>query len=85
MNTITESHKVVDICAVIRDGTSIENALKEARSDAISHHQMTGVPLVEWRDGKVVHVDPFTGEEVDPNDPAVIAKQRPVPYYLHAL
>jgi len=75
----------VDICEVMRDGTAIEEAMQEAGRQAIIHHQMTGVPLVYWRDGKVVHVDPFTKEVVDPKDPAVIAKQRPVPYYLHAL
>ena len=75
----------VDINEIFRIGTPILEAMQEAGRQAVIHHQMTGVPLVYWRDGKVVHVDPFTKEVVDPNDPAVIAKQRPVPYYLHGL
>lgn len=75
----------VDVCEMLRQGTQLDTAFAEVGRQAVIHHQMTGVPLVEWRDGKVVHVDPFTGEEVDPNDPAVQAKIRPVPYYLHAL
>ena len=72
----------VDIGEMFRLGTPIIEAFEEAARDAVVQHQMTGVPLVYWRDGKVIHVDPFTGAEVDPNDPAVLAKIRPMPYAL---
>lgn len=82
---IQKKKREVDICAMMRDGTTIKEAFEQAHQDAVLQHQKTRVPLVYWRDGKVVHVDPFTGEDVDPNDPEVIAKIRPIPYYLHAL
>ena len=75
----------VDIDEIFRQGTPIIEALEEAAQDAIVHHQMTRNPLVYWRDGRVVHVDPFTGAEVDPNDPEILARIRPIPFHLHGL
>ncbi len=77
----------VDICEMFQDGTAIDEAIEEAGRQAVLHHQMTGVPLVYWQDGKVVHIDPFTGQVVDPpkDDLETKSKYRPVPYYLHAL
>ena len=37
-------------------------ALREAVWDVIQDHKRTGLPLVFWRDGKVVHVPPEEAE-----------------------
>jgi hypothetical protein len=37
-------------------------ALREAVWDVIQDHKRHGVPLVWWRDGKVVHVPPEEAE-----------------------
>ena len=37
-------------------------AMREAAWDVIQEHKRTGVPLVQWRDGKVVHVPPEEAE-----------------------
>ena len=82
---VENNSATVDIAEQFRLVTPIIEALEEAGQDAIIHHQMTRNPLVYWRDGKVVHVDPFTGAEVDPNDPEILARIRPIPFHLHAL
>lgn len=51
-----------DIAAIIRDGRAIDRAIVAARRDVILHHRRMGAPLVIWRDGKVVEVDPETAE-----------------------
>ena len=37
-------------------------AIAESDRNVILRHRAAGVPLVLWRDGKVVHVDPNTVE-----------------------
>jgi hypothetical protein len=37
-------------------------AMREAVWDVIQEHKRTGLPLVIWRDGKVVHVPPEQAE-----------------------
>jgi len=68
----------IDICEAFRLHKPIVDALQQVPRLAVRHHQMTGIPLVEWRDGKVVHTDPFTGEIVPPPDPA--KEFTPLPY-----
>lgn len=46
----------VDIEAIIRDGTPIEQAMADARRDALLDHKRTGDPIVVWQDGKVVWI-----------------------------
>jgi hypothetical protein len=57
----------VDIDKLFEDGTSIDEAIEQAGRDARLKHKQLGVPLVVWRDGKVVEIPP---EEivVDPPD-----------------
>jgi hypothetical protein len=35
-----------------------EKALKEAVTEAIAEHKRKGIPIVVWRDGKVVEIAP---------------------------
>jgi len=36
----------------------VEKAMKQAVAKAIAENKRLGIPLVIWRDGKVVHVPP---------------------------
>ena len=45
-----------DIDQIILTPGPIEAALHEAFRDAVRKHRQAGVPMVFWRDGKVVHV-----------------------------
>jgi hypothetical protein len=55
---------VVDIGAMFREGTPIDEAMRAARRAVVEKYRREGRPLVEWRNGRVVWVDPFTFEEV---------------------
>jgi hypothetical protein len=48
----------VDIEAVCRDRRQIDAALDRAERNARLKHKQLGVPLVVWRDGKVVLIPP---------------------------
>jgi len=47
-----------DISQIFRERTPIDQALAEARREAVRQHKLTGLPLVTWRDGKIVLVPP---------------------------
>ena len=47
-----------DAVEVIEKGTETLAALERAQRDAIRRHKRGGVPLVIWKDGRVVHVPP---------------------------
>ena len=51
-----------DIENIIRDGTAIDRAIISARRRVICRHRQLGVPLVIWRDGRVVEVSPESVE-----------------------
>lgn len=40
------------------DLTDAEKALREAVAEVIEEHRRTGRPLIVWRDGKVIELDP---------------------------
>lgn len=44
--------------AILRDGTAIDTAIEMAGYDVVRRHRRLGVPLVLWRDGRVVEVPP---------------------------
>jgi hypothetical protein len=46
----------------LRDGDLLDRAMVAAQRRVILHHRRLGVPLVIWRDGQVVEVDPETVE-----------------------
>ena len=50
-----------DIAQIFRDRVLIDEAMRLAFEDAIEDHRRTGVPMVFWKDGKIVHM---TAEEV---------------------
>ncbi len=39
---------------IFKEGTLIDNALKEAVQEALVRHKQAGNPIVVWRDGKIV-------------------------------
>jgi hypothetical protein len=47
---------------MVRDGAAIDRAIIAARRRVIRRHRQLGIPLVIWRDGKVIEVAP---ESVD--------------------
>jgi hypothetical protein len=47
---------------MVRDGAAIDRAIIAARRRVIRRHRQLGVPLVIWRDGRVMEVAP---ESVD--------------------
>lgn len=47
-----------DLTEILKDGRDIDAALERAGRDAIRRHKRGGVPLVIWKDGRVVHVPP---------------------------
>jgi hypothetical protein len=61
-----------DIDAIFREGTPIDEAMKAAARDAVQLHKEKGLPLVGWRDGKIVWVTPEEAE-------AMAAKPKPRP------
>jgi len=54
MNERTE----IDIDKVFEEGTPIDEALRSAVLHALWRHKRLGNPVAEWRDGKVVWVQP---------------------------
>jgi len=56
-----------DIAKLFQEGTQIDAAVERAAREARLRHKQLGVPLVVWREGKVVEIPP---EEivVDPPD-----------------
>lgn len=47
-----------DTARLVRDGDAIDRAIVAAHRRVIRQHRLLGIPLVIWRDGKVVEVAP---------------------------
>lgn len=47
-----------DIDALMADGTEIDRAMRQAVREAVLMHKKMGYPVAEWRDGKVVWLQP---------------------------
>jgi hypothetical protein len=45
-----------DIGAIMRDGAEVDRAMDRAFRSVVENHRRLGIPLVMWRDGRVVHV-----------------------------
>jgi hypothetical protein len=57
-----------DPAEVLRDGEAIDRAIVRAQRDVVLRHRKLGLPLVIWRDGKVVEV---SADSIDlPSDDA---------------
>jgi hypothetical protein len=52
MNDVTKKN----ISELFADGAVIDRALKQAVQEALLLHRQRGVPIVIWRDGRVVWV-----------------------------
>jgi hypothetical protein len=59
-----------DIAAILQDGTAIDRAIERAGYDVVRRHRQLGVPLVIWRDGRVVEVPPESVPIPDDDDGA---------------
>jgi hypothetical protein len=49
-----------DISALMRERTAVDRAIILAAQDAVRLHRRHNEPLVSWKDGQVVHIDPWT-------------------------
>jgi len=52
----------VDIEKIMEEGTLIDEAMKQAVRAALRQHKLAGNPVADWRDGKVVWIQP---EDID--------------------
>jgi hypothetical protein len=52
---------------VLRDGEAIDRAIARAHREVVLRHRRLGLPLVIWRDGKVLEV-PADSFELPPDD-----------------
>lgn len=51
-----------DISAIFSDDKLVENALNAAVRDAVQLHKEKGLPMVVWRNGKIVWISPEEAE-----------------------
>lgn len=61
-----KSRKPVDIARVFDDGRRIDAAVQRAVSAARQEFKRAGLPIAEWRDGKVVWIPADQIEEAKP-------------------
>ena len=45
-----------DIGKIFAEGTLIDEAMRRGVREAIRQHRLAGVPMVVWRDGKIMHI-----------------------------
>jgi len=58
-----------DIGQIFREGTLIDEAMNLAVRDAVQLHKEKGLPMVVWRDGKIVWISPEEAERSLPSIP----------------
>ena len=56
--TKMETKHANDITAKFREGTVIDQAVEQARIDAMRLHKQLGQPMPVWRDGRIEWVSP---------------------------
>jgi len=64
-----------DISALMRERTAVDRAVALAAQDAVRLHRLHNEPLVSWREGEVVYIDPWTVPL--PEDSGEAADRRP--------
>ncbi|HVG43687.1 MAG TPA: hypothetical protein VM890_03125 [Longimicrobium sp.] len=64
-------HETKDIAALMRDGTAVDRAMKNAFHDAVRLYRAQGIPLVMAEGGKPVHVSPFDIHLPEDDDPSM--------------
>ena len=52
-----------DIDKIFREGTLIDEAMNLAVRDAVQLHKEKGLPMVVWRDGKILWISPEEAEQ----------------------
>jgi len=45
-----------DIGKIFAEGILIDEAMRRGVREAIRQHRLAGVPMVVWRDGKIMHI-----------------------------
>ena len=55
----------------------ITRGIQDGIDRACRIHHALGIPMVVWRDGRILHVDPMTGEPIE--WPQVVRDQGPTP------
>jgi hypothetical protein len=50
--------KPKDITKIFLEGTLLDEAFAKGVRDALRQHKLAGNPVAEWRDGKVVWIQP---------------------------
>lgn len=63
------------IGAIVRDGTAIDRAFETAGYRVVRRHRQLGLPLVLWRNGRVVEV-PADSVAIPDDDASGSAEQR---------
>lgn len=58
MTTNKNMRKKIDIDALFEEGTPIDQAINAAVKNAVDRHKKLSQPIVVWRDGKVLIIDP---------------------------
>lgn len=48
----------INIPEILKDRTRVQKALRDGVQEAIRIHKLMGVPIIVWRDGKVVEIPP---------------------------
>lgn len=56
----------VDVSAAVRNEPAMRSAIQRATLEARQRHKQAGLPVAEWRDGKVVWVPADQIEEAKP-------------------
>jgi hypothetical protein len=57
-NSVMEGKTEKTIDEIFREGTLIDEALKKGVQEALIRHKQAGNPVVVWRDGKTVWLQP---------------------------
>ena len=47
-----------DVSAIMKQGTRVDAALTAGVREALERHRRAGLPVVEWRDGKIFWLTP---------------------------
>lgn len=65
-----------DPAEVLRDGEAIDRAIVRAQREVVLRHRKLGLPLVIWRNGKVVEAPADTVDLPPDDEPGPQTKQR---------
>jgi hypothetical protein len=64
-------HATSDVAELMRDGTAVDRAMKDAFYDAVRLYRAQRIPLVMAEGGEPVHVSPFDIHLPEDDDPAM--------------